>query len=137
MPGVPLNYVAILVAAVLGMVIGALWYGPVFGKQWMALSKYTAEDMAKAKAQGMAGAYVLSFIGLFVMSFITAHVVFYANAATAFTGALFGFWMWLGYVATTLLNTVLWDKKPWGLYVLNAGHYLVVLLVMGALLALW
>ena len=33
-----MNWIAIVVATAAAMVIGFLWYGPVFGKAWMALS---------------------------------------------------------------------------------------------------
>lgn len=42
-----LNYLAILVAAIVPLFVGALWYGPLFGKRWLALMETTEEDIAK------------------------------------------------------------------------------------------
>lgn len=48
-----------------------------------------------------------------------------------------GFWNWLGFVAPVTLGAVLWEGKHWKLWFLNNGYYLVTLLLMGAVLALW
>ncbi len=47
---VPINYLAVVVAAIANMVLGFLWYGSLFGKQWIKLSGFTAEAMNEAKA---------------------------------------------------------------------------------------
>jgi len=45
--GISLNYVAILVAAVVTFAFGMVWYNPMlFGKQWMAAHAYTPEQVA-------------------------------------------------------------------------------------------
>ena len=41
-----LNYLAILVAGISNMVIGFLWYGPIFGKMWMGLIGKTADELS-------------------------------------------------------------------------------------------
>ena len=48
-----------------------------------------------------------------------------------------GLWNGLGFVALVTLGVVLWEGKPWKLWVLMNGHYLVSLLIMGVLLAFW
>ena len=137
MPTFEINYLAVLVSAVAGFVIGALWYSVLFGKAWMKLSKMGKKDIEKEKKKGMAKSYAAGFIALLVMAFVLAHFVDMAGAATVLEGAQAGFWAWLGFVATTMLNKVLWEGKPVKLYVLDAAHYFVVLIAMGAILAVW
>ena len=48
-----------------------------------------------------------------------------------------GFWLWLGFVATTQLSTVIFEERNFGLYLLNVGYQLVACLVCGAVLAVW
>ena len=48
-----------------------------------------------------------------------------------------GFWVWLGFIATTMIGIVLWEIKPVKLYLLIVAYYLISLLVMGSILALW
>ncbi len=128
----------VLGAAVLGMVVGAVWYSPpVFGKHWMKLAGKTEADLAKAKKRGMGKCYLASFVGLLVMNYVFANLIQYVGAATPAAGAQLGFWIWLGFFAPSMLGMVLWDGKPVKLYLLNTLHYLVALLIMGAVLAMY
>jgi len=128
----------VLGVSIVVFIIGWLWYGPLFGKMWMKLSNISAADVAKAKKKGMAGKLVLNFVGTLVTAFVFAKILASVGAASAVAGAVTGFWIWLGFLAaTTLLGSVLWENKPWGLFVLNGLYWLVSLLVMGALLVAW
>ena len=120
------------------MAIGAFWYSPLlFGKTWMKLSNMSPKQLEDAKKKGMTKAYIISFISLLVMTYVLSHFVDYTEATTALEGATAGFWLWLGFIATIMLGRVLWEGKPVKLYVLNIAHYLVVLLIAGAILAVW
>lgn len=130
------NLLAILAGAIANMVIGFLWYGPIFGKMWMKLSNISEKDIADAKSQ-MGKTYTLSMLAALVMAFVLGQFVEFAGVSTIVEGAWVGFWAWLGFVATTMLNGVLFERKSWKLYYLNAGYYLVSLPVMGAILAVW
>ena len=139
---VPLNYLAVLAAAVASMVIGFLWYGPLFGKYWMELMGITTEKMNAAKAKGGMGPYyALAFVGSLVMSFVLAHSLVFASEYLHITGVVAGlqagFWNWLGFVAPVTLGSVLWEGKSWKIWVLNNAHYVVSLCAMGVILALW
>ena len=138
MPQITINYLTVLVTAVVSMALGALWYSPMlFGKLWMTLSGLNPQTMDEAKKKGMAKSYVLAFVGTLVMSYVLAHIIGYTNAATIGAGLHVGFWAWLGFVAPVTLGGVLWEGKSWKLWWLNNAHYLVMLLVSGAILALW
>src|SRR3989344_4119366 len=117
MQEVPINYLAVLVCGVASMVLGSLWYGPLFGKQWAAWSGMTSTDMEKAKAKGMGKSYFLMFVGSLMMAYVLAHsLVFaasYLHVEGANGGLMAGFWSWLGFIAQVTLGTVLWDNKPW------------------------
>lgn len=138
---IPVNYLAVVAAAVASMVVGFLWYGPIFGKQWMALSGMTDMDIEAAKAKGMGKSYGLMFVGSLVMSYVLSHSLTFASSYLLATGAsagvMAGFWNWLGFVAPVTLGSVLWEGKPWKLWILNNGYYLVTLSVMGVILAVW
>lgn len=137
MPTFEINYLAVLVSAAAGFVIGMLWYSVLFGKVWMKLSGMDKKKIDKEKNKGMAKSFVAGFAALLVMSFVLAHFVDMAEAATVLEGAQAGFWAWLGFVATVMLNKVIWEGKPVKLYLLDAAHYFVVLLIMGSILAVW
>ncbi|MCR4312064.1 MAG: DUF1761 domain-containing protein [Candidatus Uhrbacteria bacterium] len=79
----------------------------------------------------------MMFVGILIMAYVLAHFIEYAGASTAKEGAEGGFWSWLGFIAPVTLGTVLWGGKSWKLWAINNGHYLVALLVMGAIIAGW
>ena len=136
-PMVNVNYVAVLVAAVASMIIGGLWYSVLFGKVWMNLSGMDEKKVAAAKKKGMAASYVAAYVGSAVMAYVLAHFAKYAGAATPLDGAMAGFWAWLGFVVPVISGTVLWEGKPMKLFILKVAHYLVALVVMGAIVAAW
>lgn len=132
-----INYPAVLVAAILNMVLGALWYSPaVFGKAWMELVGFKPEDAQKRMA-GMQRAYILTFIGSFVMAYALARVLWYAKVVSVGGGIMIGLLAWLGFVATTHGSNYLFEGKPFRLFTINMGYHLAALVIMGALLAVW
>jgi hypothetical protein len=124
------NYTAVIVAAVVSYIVGALWYSPIlFGKLWMKLSGFTKKNAEKAKKKGMTKNYIVAFIA----ALITAYVLAWFIGAV---GGPYGtaFWIWLGFIVTTLINNVLWKGESVQLFFLNIAHYLVSLLIMAAVI---
>jgi len=134
---VSLNYIAIVAAAIVSMIIGFLWYGPIFGKVWIRLMGFTAKDMEKAKKKGMAKSYIIMFIGVLVTAYILAHFVDYMEATTFLAGMEVGCWLWLGFIAPVMLGMVLWEGKPVKLYLLNVVYQLIIIELMAGILAVW
>ncbi len=132
MPNVDVNYLAIVLAAVVNMVVGALWYSPVmFGKEWSKLVGRKMEDMRKNAGPG----YAVTTVGALIQAWILAHIVAWALATTAFEGALVGLMLWIGFVAIIQgVNTVFAGSRK-KLWAINTGYFLVVLVINGALLA--
>ena len=135
---VAVNYLAVLVSAIASMLLGFLWYGPLFGKTWMKLMKWDPKKMGSMKANSnMALSYGITFVGSLVMAYVLAHIVGYTQAKTLMDGVVAGFWTWLGFIATVSLGKVLWEGKSWNLYMLDNAYHLVNLVVMGIILTLW
>jgi uncharacterized protein DUF1761 len=138
---ISINYLAVLVVAVLNMILGSLWYGPLFGKSWGKMMAFTDEHMKRAKEKGMGASYVVMAIGSVLMAWVLALFISSGEAHYAVWTFTFGihiaFYLWIGLVAPVTVGTVIWEGKPWKLWVLNAGYYLVGLCLMGAILAVW
>lgn len=132
---IAVNYWAVLVAAIANMAIGMLWYGPLFGKQWMAMTGITKESMKAMPMkpwQAMVGGLVTSLIIAYVLVFFT--LTWVGSLSEALMSA---FWIWLGFVATTQISGFLWEGKSFKLFVLNTAYSLVAYGVMAAILFLW
>ena len=139
--GIVINYTAVIVAAIASMAVGFVWYGPLFGKSWIALSGITPDKMEGMKKKGMTKTYVIGLIMLFLMAYVLATNGYVWQAYMSFSGlnAAFNlaFWPWLGFFVPLLVGGVLWEGKPWKLFALNAGYYLVTLFVMACILVYW
>ncbi len=133
-----INFVAVVVTAVITMVIGGLWYSVIFGKQWMALAGIKMTEKDKAEMKKKAGpAYLMGFVVALVSSFVLALVITLANAVTILDGVLVGVLVWFGFVATVHIGSVLWERKSWKLFFINTMYSLVTLVISGAILAVW
>ena len=136
MQGVGINYIVVLIAAIASMIVGALWYSPLlFGNLWAKLSNFSKSDMEKAKKKGMGSSYFMAFIGSLVTAFVLAAFINLAGAESLRVALEIAFWLWLGFIATTTLSSVLWEGKPVKLYMLNNAHNLVSILIMAAIIA--
>jgi len=138
----PVNWLAILVAAIVIFMLGGLWYSPVlFAKRWIALQNKTEEQMrAEAAAANMPLMYASAFItGLIIaaaMALVFAHI---ANdmPMNAAHGALLGAILWLGFAATTSYATALFSGKPRQLWFIDTAYNLVSFVLAGIILAVW
>ena len=134
------NYWAVAAAALAGMALGMLWYGPVFGKKWQMLMGFTEESVKSMPMKPMT-AMALGLVGQLVMAYVLWHSLAFANAyfqtSGVINGLMAGFWNWLGFIAPVTLGVVLWEGKSWALWTLNSGYYLASLLLMGVILGWW
>ena len=134
---VEVNLFIVLIAAVVNMVVGFIWYHPqVFGKAWMEAIGKTQKDLEGMKKEANK-AYALSFLGALVMSYVLANFVFYSQATNFKEGLVTGFLLWLGFIATIAWNNYLFEQKPKKLVLINSGYYLAALICMSIVLALW
>ena len=133
-----INYPAVFVSALAYWLLGAVWDSPLlFEPPFIALRGFTAEQLDAIRAASHAGEIGAALAVSLLTAYVLAHFVRFTGAETAQTGGLAGFWLWLGFVVTTNLSTVLFEGRPLGLYLINNGYHLVGLLGMGALLAVW
>jgi hypothetical protein len=127
------NHLAILVAALIQFFLGALWYSLLFAKPWMALTGHVKGERPKGAVLAM----VYSFIGGLILSFVLAHVVLWAGAIRFGGGAFVGFICWLGFVAAPLFSETIYEKRPFKLFAINIGYWLLALVISGGVLAAW
>jgi hypothetical protein len=133
-----INYAAVFVSAIGYWVLGGIWYSPLlFGNKFIQIMRWSPEQVARIQAEGAGAQLALAFVGSLVAAYVLAHLVRYTSAESASEGAKTGLWLWLGFIVTSNLNTVFFEFRPLGLYLINIGYHLVALLAMGALLAVW
>ena len=134
------NYWAIALGAVLSMVIGGIWYGPLFGKKWMEIVGVDPTDLeARKKMQKSAGPlYAVQFVLTLFQVLVLAHLV----ADTKLVGGLErSLWIWAAFVVPTLAGGVMWTnetgKLKWARFLIQGGYQLLMFIVYGLLLQFW
>lgn len=131
-----INLVVVIIAAAVGIVIGAAWYSPfLFAKKYMDGMGITAES---AKGKNMAKSYSLTFL----CSLITAYVLAVLFNSLVVVGGLGGillvpFLLWLACAVPIAMNDYLWGNKSLTLVLINCGHTLVALSVMSVIIGLF
>lgn len=129
-----ISYLAMLAAALASFAFGALWYG-LLGRQWLAALGSGAVDVA-AMAKPPVWPMVTSFIAELIMAIVLAGVIGHLGpgAVSVKNGVISGAFIWAGFVVTTLVVNNAYAGRKLMLSVLDAGHWLGVLLVQGAVL---
>jgi Protein of unknown function (DUF1761) len=129
---VDLNWIAILVAAFVPIVLGAVWYSPVlFARPWMR-----AVGRTPAELTGASLGYAISVVGALVTSYVLARVIKWAEVDDLFNGALAGVLIWLVIACVLAVNTY-FGGRPRALWAIDVGYQLASLVVMGAILGAW
>lgn len=126
-----LNWLAVVVSALAGFAIGGLWYGPLFGKAWMAETGITPE---RARAGNMTRTYVLALLLNLIAAFSLAMFI---GAGDLNFGVFAGFMTGATFVATALGITYLFEMRSLRLWLINSGYQIVLFTVMGAILGAW
>ena len=129
-----INHLAVVVAAVVAWLAGAAWY-MTLGKSWMAALGITAEQMAEAKQRPGANLpFLYALVAELIMAWMLAGIVGHLGAPTLRSGVITGAFCWLGFVITTLVVNYTFGMRRWQLIVIDGGHWLLVLLIMGAVI---
>jgi hypothetical protein len=138
----PINWLAVLVAGIVIFILGGLWYSPfLFAKRWIALQGRTEEEMrAGAASANMPLMYLSAFLCGLITSAVLALVLAHFSATlemNAGHGATVGFFLWLGFAATTSYGTALFSMKPRTLWLIDSAYNLVSFVLAGIILAVW
>jgi len=131
-----LNYLAIVIAAVVAWIAGAAWYMSL-GKLWMAAHGLTPEKMQEQKSKpGAKLPFIYSFVAELVMAWVLAGLMAHLGTGqvTALNGIVSGAFCWLGFVITTILVNNSFVFRDMRLLWIDGGHWLIVLLLMGAII---
>ena len=133
-----INWLAVLLAAVSSMVVGAIWYAkPVLGKTWMRLSGITDADTQKGAALALILTFIVSFFTAAVLAGSAAIAQHFYEGDFLLNAILTAIILWIGFTASRMLTHDLFDRRPGALTALNLGHELVTVVIMGLIIGLF
>ena len=137
----PVNYVAVLVAAIANFFIGFLMHGPVAGKMWMKLANI--KPTGKEKFSDMVPQMVKNFFVNLIFAYFLALVILFVASSPygwgggAINGILCAIAVWLGFLVTTSAIDVIWMGKSSKLWAFEAFSSLLCCIAMGAIIGGW
>jgi len=130
-----INWLAVVVCVVVSMISGSLWYNPkTLYSAWRQAIGKSESDAPGTQNMGMV--WGLTILSSFVQAVSVALMVNTMGSKSLGSGALAGFMLWLGFVATTSLTNKLFAGQL-KVLVIEAGNHLVNFLLFGAILGTW
>ena len=128
-----MNFVAMGVAALATMVLGALWYSPIlFGDAWLNAIGKSREELGSPTTP-LVGSMLAAIISAVAMEGLIVAIGAYSIGAGVAVGASVG----LGLVATAMLSDNLFCGWGMRLYAIQVGYRVSYLLIIGAILGGW
>ena len=125
---ITVNYMAVVTAAIAGFLVGFAWY-TVFGNVWMEALGKKKKDCKPAPLP-----FIIAGVSCLLMAWMLAGLMGHLSDITVKGGVISALFVWLGFVVTTTgTNQVFHGDKP-VVTAIDAGYWLAVLVVMGAIL---
>ena len=127
------NWLAVIVAMVASMALGAAWY-MILAKPWMAAVGKTREELQPNDPSP----YIWSVVVQLVMAYFVALLTpLLFGSTNVVNGALCGLHAWAGFVITSMILNHRYQDAKWSLTVIDGGYLLGVLVVQGIVIGLF
>ena len=128
------NYVAVLVAAVVAFILGSIWYSPVlFSKAWMAEIGMNREADGGSRPS-MGSLLTLAFVTALIAAYAMAVLLVRPEHHSLMSGIKRGVAAGLCWVAMAFAANYAFERRSFRLWLINAGYYVVQFALMGAVL---
>lgn len=129
-----INWLAVIIAAVAGWLVGAVWYS-VLSKQWLAAQGKTMETAKQdAAGQSLPVLLIIVFVANLIMAVMLSGIMTHVGPFTVRSGMISGALIWFGFVITAIATNYAFQGRKPMLTVIDGGYWLAVLLVVGGIL---
>ncbi len=127
-----INWIAVVVGVIASNVLGFLWYGPLFGKRWMAMIG-KAEDEIEASPT----MYLVTVLSSALTMIVLALAIDAFGAGDFVEGLIIGAVVNIGLSATSTYVYTSFEGPPVGVWGLFAIYQLLIFALMGGVFAVW
>jgi hypothetical protein len=130
---IPVNYLAVVVAAAVAFAFSWLWYAALSAVS-MRRAERTEKRKDKEKGAPMAVPFIIAAVAYLLMSWMLAGLMGHLADVTVRGGVLAAFFVWAGFVlTTTVVNQTFQNRRP-AVTLVDVGNWLAVLAIMGAII---
>ena len=123
------NWIAVLVGALAGFMVGGIWYGPIMGKKWMGAVGLSEEQIRQGN---MGVIYGGAFAFSIVASWTMAHTFATYDDLSATVKILTAFGVAIGFIIPAIGTNYLFSQKSKTLFFIDAGYWILFYIAMGA-----
>jgi hypothetical protein len=133
-----INYLAVVIAAVVAWLAGAVWYG-LLANPWVAAHGKTM-DQFKAEQAAHKGTvhawlpFAFAFLAELVMAYVLAGMIGHLGSVTIRSAVISALFVWAGFMVTIMLVNNAFAGRRYVLTAIDTGHWLVVVIVMGVVI---
>lgn len=130
------NWLAILVAAIAWFILGALWYGPLFQKAWMAS---TGIDPSAAQERPSAMIYVAPLLAYLVATIALAMLAEATRSTTLGHGIILGLVVGVGFGLTLYAVEATFGQrpKPVSWFLISGSYQLIGVVLASVIVTVW
>lgn len=127
------HILAILGCVVVHMIIGSVWYGPLFLKPWAAMQGIDINNKEAAMKTMMPG-LITSVITAFVIATVLGRGMQILDMSSWVYPLVIATILWLPFTALPMAQNYAYTQKPYKLLFIDTGYMLVSMWVMSAIL---
>ncbi len=128
------HLLSVFLALIVTYVIGFIWHGPLFGKEWIRLNKITPPKKSEMKMSMMYPGLTANLVLVIAESAVLGRALQILSLSSIFDALIIATIIWLPFTALTLLNINTWAGKPLKVTILDAAHAIVSLWAVAAVL---
>jgi hypothetical protein len=136
MTTIKLNWFAITVAAIVSVVLEAIWFS-VFMIPWLAGLGITRDWLLNLATVTPGVQYGVSLLCGFAAAIVLSILTQMTGPQTARRGIFIAILVWIGFVATTWAREYVFELRSVHLYLINTGYSLLDLILTGAITGAW
>ena len=127
------NWLAIIIAALSGFMVGGVWYGPLFGKMWQREAGITEAEMGSVNSVKLFG---LTFLFSLLSAIMLGHLFNRTGVSQTHVIMMMSIGIAIGFIIPAIGTNYLFGRKSGKLFAIDAGYWIIFYAAMGAVFAL-
>ncbi len=135
MENLKINHAAVWVGVVVMFALGFVWYGPLFGEQWMNYIGFTLEDASSTEV--MTGVWISNVVSSVLSMYLLAWLIAKLRVNTGIKGAFMGLKIAFVFIFLTIMINNMFAHAPYGLSWITGGFSMVGFTINGFIFGAW